>query len=142
MLAKVYKLVMGGLHMKMDEFLADTGWTKAAVAEFLGISRQAVSRWEDIPSDWAGQLSVVRDSAKVQKELNERFSGLPDKSLSELSEVELLTWIRARNRIKDDDICDRLKCRYPEFKGAIDALVEKYPLDGQRWSDHPFWGES
>jgi len=141
MLAQVYKLVSGGLHMKMDEFLAETGWSSSRVAKFLGISRQAVGRWEEVPSEWVNDLSEELAKVRLAAEVNETFSGLPDKRLGDLSDLELLGYIRVRGSISPDEICVRLSCHYPAFKEAVDNLVAKYPLNGQRWADHPFWGQ-
>ena len=126
--------------MKMDEFLGETGWTSSRVAKFLGISRQAVGKWEEVPGDWAGKLSLDLDTVRLQREIDERFAGLPDKKLGDLSEVELLGFIRVRASISPEDICSRLSCRYPDFVAAVDELVKKYPLNGQKWADHEFWG--
>ena len=127
--------------MDMGEFLGESGWSSSRVAKFLGISRQAVGKWDEVPADWVGKLSVVLDTVRMQKEIDERFAGLPDKRLEDLSEVELLGFIRIRGSISPDDICSRLSCNYPAFKGAVDRLVAKYPLNGQKWADHKFWGQ-
>ena len=127
--------------MKMGEFLGESGWTSSRVAKFLGISRQAVGKWDEVPAEWAVKLSTVLETIRMQREVDERFAGLPDKALSDLSDVELLGFIRVRSSIDPDDICSRLGCNYPEFKKAVDDLVEKYPLNGQKWSDHKFWGQ-
>jgi len=35
--------------MKIDEFILDSGWSKSEIAQKLGISKAAVSKWDEIP---------------------------------------------------------------------------------------------
>ena len=45
--------------MTLDEFLVDSGWTKAEVARRLSISEAAVSQWTEIPKLRLATLEIM-----------------------------------------------------------------------------------
>ncbi len=47
--------------MKFAHFLETSGWTKADVARQLGLSRGALTSWDDIPEKWVSVLEGVFD---------------------------------------------------------------------------------
>jgi len=121
--------------MLFTDFLEEAGMTPSGVSRVLDISRQAVSKWVEVPPDWMVKLQPILDAARVQRELDEKLGNLPRKPLSELSELELLTWIRCRSRIEggDYEICQMLECKPWEFLYAINELVKKYPVSDKFW---------
>ena len=46
--------------MKIDEFLIESGWTKSEIAQKLGISKAAVSKWTEIPELQIQTLMIFR----------------------------------------------------------------------------------
>ncbi len=42
--------------MKLDTFCKESGWSKADVSRKLGVSRQAVGQWDEVPEKWAKVL--------------------------------------------------------------------------------------
>ena len=124
--------------MKLKEFLersstADHGpWTKADVARKFKISPPAVSLWDEIPEKYVKRMQQI---------LDEGF--LPPKIVKpvELSDLELLEVIRTRGSVSDFDICRAHGWRIPEFNQMIADLTKKYPLNGESWKTHEFWGQ-
>ena len=116
--------------MKLAEFLESSGWSKAAVARHLGISPPAVALWDDIPEKHLA--SLVEEIGSPPPE--------PKKKV-ELSDLELLEVIRTRGSVSDFDICRAHGWRIPEFNQMIADLTKKYPLNGESWKTHEFWGQ-
>ena len=119
--------------MDLGEFLEVTGWSKSKLADYLGLSRQAVGKWESIPSDWEAKVAEPFRAAELKREVDKKLGDLPQKPLVQMSELEVLHWIRNRSKFSDWDICQILECRVWEWESAIQHLVDKYPF-----SD-PFW---
>lgn len=50
------KLLRSGVKVKLDDFCKESGWSKADVSRKLGVSRAAVSQWDEVPVKWARVL--------------------------------------------------------------------------------------
>jgi len=118
--------------MKVSEFLEKSGWTKAELARHLGITPAAVSQWDNIPPGYTVHLEDTRSPPPPVKRVDPKS----------ISDLELLKVIRTRGKdLSDFDICQAHGWRVPEFNQMIADLTKKYPLNGQKWGDHEFWGQ-
>jgi transcriptional regulator with XRE-family HTH domain len=48
-----------GLTMKLDNFLKGSGWTRADLSRKLGISKPAISKWDEVPLKWVSVLEGI-----------------------------------------------------------------------------------
>ena len=49
--------------MKLDTFCIESGWSKSDVARKLGVSRSAVSQWDEVPAKWVKVLEGCKDES-------------------------------------------------------------------------------
>jgi len=106
--------------MKLVDFLEQSGWSKADVARRLGLSRAAVSGWDEVPEKWEPTLHA----AKLEKppEVVRRVCSPMD-----LPDDELKVLIRNRAAVSDFDLCQERGWRVPEFHEAIAGWVKRNP---------------
>lgn len=107
--------------MKLEEFLAQSGWSKAAVARELGISPPAVALWVEIPAKHLELLAEIllseEEAPAVVRKCHPR--DLPDDELKEI--------IRTRSGTTDWDICKANGWRIHEFNEAIALWLKRNP---------------
>lgn len=107
--------------MKLEVFLEESGWSKAAIARELGISPPAVALWDEIPDKHmkvlAGILITEEEAPPVVRKCHPK--DLPD------DELKLI--IRSRSGTTDWDICKEHGWRIHEFNKAIADWVKRNP---------------
>lgn len=110
--------------MQLVEFLESSGWSKAELSRKIGVSKQAIGQWDDIPVKWEVVLRGFLESGEIPPEPEGKF--IP-------TDLELLRIIRERSKTTDVAICLAHGWRVWEFNKMIADLVGKYP------SSDPFW---
>ena len=118
--------------MKLGKFLTTSGWSRADLARHLGLTRGALTKWDDVPDVHIPKLLDIMGTGMSPPN--------PVKK-AELSDLELLEVIRTRGSVSDFDICRAHGWRVPEFNQMIADLTKKYPLNGESWKTHEFWGQ-
>jgi hypothetical protein len=113
--------------VKLIDFLEDSGWSKAELSRKIGVSRQGIGQWDDIPEKWVSVLEGILDSSEGAPNPVGRF---------EPTDEELLVIIRGRSKATDLDICQDHGWRIWEFNQMISDLVKKYPYGDKFWDDH------
>ena len=107
--------------MKFAHFLETSGWTKADVARKLGLSRGALTSWDDIPEKWVMVLEGVLSGTESPPEVVRVCSPM------DLPDDEMKVIIRNRAAVSDWDICQSRGWRTHEFNAAIAAWVKRNP---------------
>ena len=119
--------------MKFSEFLGRSELTKAEVAERLGISKAAVSKWDDLPGKWESVLLPILEGKEVELEISEELAEVPTSTLGEMTDLECLGFIRCRSKLGDDGIAKIIGCRLNAWQARIREILATYP------SSDPFW---
>jgi len=119
--------------MRLDDFLDKSGWSKAAVARRLGISRAALTGWDgEIPDKHAVKLSAVLLAEEPEPKIVRRCHP------SDLPDDELKAIIRGRSKTTDWDICQAHGWRVWEFYEAIAGWFKSNPCRVQPGSGHHY----
>ena len=63
--------------MRVDEYLSQEGISKAGLAERLGISRAAISQWDEIPEKWMKALAGEIEERVYLPDGNEADASVP-----------------------------------------------------------------
>jgi len=120
--------------MELIEFLEKSGWTQSQLARHLGLSRGALTKWDEVPEKWFQSCAVILSNL----ELSPIEPPKPVKRVDpkEVTDLELLKVIRTRGSVSDWDICQERGWRVWEFNQMIADLLKKHPYGDD------FWGES
>jgi len=107
--------------MKLVDFLEESGWSRSDVARKLGLTRGALTKWDEIPERWEDVLSTILSSDEVPPKIVRECSpmDLPDDEMREV--------IRNRAAVSDWDICQERGWRIHELNAAIAAWVKRNP---------------
>lgn len=105
--------------MKLSEFL-ECGLSKAELGERLGVSKQAVGKWEDIPSKWQKMVDVILEEEEVKAEVVE--SALSQREPDDFSFEEIQYLCHLRPTMSDYDISQANGLRVYEFTKLVKKL--------------------
>ena len=94
--------------MLLDDYLSETGKTKAGLAKELGVSKPAISKWEEIPEKW-----MVVLFPNENKKPGTQYS---------LEEIEALC--KMRTSMKDEGVAKSVGLTYHELQGMIQRLKD------------------
>ena len=95
--------------MKLDDYLKDTGTSKAELSRLLGVTRGAIQKWDNIPARWMTVLFPDDD----------RKAGID----YTLDEIRALCKMRAVK--PDDEIARSAGLALHEFQGMIERLRQE-----------------
>ena len=108
--------------MKLADYLNKSGFSKSALSKVLGVSRQAISKWDDIPTIWLDKIDgLVPEVIEKQKEWDE------------FSHEEATDLIKRRGGIEadplresetDHEIARSVGLKVWEFRRMIDRWVQ------------------
>ena len=112
--------------MKLNDYLRTTGFTKASLARALGISKAAISKWDDIPEKWVNLLDGL--TAPEEIPLEKQSHGWASAPMSFIEPL-----IKRRGGLEGDperiletdyEIAHSVGWKVHEFYKAIDRWVE------------------
>ena len=109
--------------MKLAEYLSTTGFTKASLAQALGVTRGAIQKWDDIPDDRLSELEglVCEEVPMAEKE----------KNWNKYTQEEMGALIKRRGGIEGDSLRE-LETDY-EIASSIGLKVFEFNLLIKLW---------
>ena len=107
--------------MKVDTVLDEKGISLSELARRLGLSRQAVSKWDEIPEKWRLAVSEMKSEPEM---------GEVPEDIWEWDVARIKAEVCSRRAKEDDwEIAASLGLRGWEYRKLIDKVV-KYGMDG------------
>ena len=105
--------------MKLDFFLKESGWSRSDIARALGLTRGALTKWDDVPERWESLLHSILVNKEVAPKIVRKCSPM------DLPDDEMEAVIRTRSSVSDWDICQERGWRIHELNAAIAAWVRR-----------------
>ncbi len=106
--------------MKLSKFLELSGLSRADLSSRLGVSKPAISQWDDIPKKWLPMVEVILGEEEAKAEVVAEADERRDPDSFSFEEIQYLCHLRVETC--DYDISQANGLRVYEFTKLVKKL--------------------